>query len=100
MSWNKGSVHEKDVRVADFQAATKDLTDALVRHPPEAGLAALAYMVACTLIVNPKKDFDKAVDFYVGKIKIEVLDEFMKLDPKEKASITDEINRKLKKARR
>jgi hypothetical protein len=100
MSWDKGTVHEKDVIVADFQACVKAMTDVLVSFDAKAGTAALGYMVACVLITMPKKSFDKVVEFYVGKIKTDILDEIKNASPEKLKGIKDELMRQMQKDRR
>jgi hypothetical protein len=77
MSWNKGAQYNaKDEMAQDFKAATKQLTDVLTRYPQAAGMAALAYLVACIYAtMSNKVIFDKMVKFYAGKIKTELLGE-------------------------
>jgi len=75
MGWEKGKHTLKDELLADFEAAVPQLSDVMTRYPPQAGIAALAYLVACVQIAHPKKDFDRMVNFYAGKIKSDVLDE-------------------------
>jgi hypothetical protein len=76
MSWDKGAKYDKkDELLQDFEAAVKRLSDDLTRYHPDAGMAALAYMVACVYVTPTKTHFDKMVKFYVGKINKDILGE-------------------------
>ena len=77
MSWDKGVkyTHKKEELLQDFEAAIKQLSDILPRYHPDAGMAALAYMVACVHVTPTKTHFDRMVKFYVGKVKQDILGE-------------------------
>jgi hypothetical protein len=77
MSWNKGAQYDANDEMAqDFRAAVKQLTDVLTRYPQSAGMAAVAYLVACIYVtVSNKVIFDELVKVYAGKIKRDVLGE-------------------------
>jgi len=92
MSWDKGTVHEKDALWSDFQSCVAAMTDVLTRYDPKAGTAALGYMIACLQISMPKKDFDEVVAFYVGKIKVDILDKLKGADKE----LIDKIKTELK----
>jgi hypothetical protein len=76
MGWDKGVKYDKkDELLQDFEAAVKRLSDDIIRYHPDAGMAALAYMVACVYVTPTKVRFDKMVKFYVGKINKDILGE-------------------------
>lgn len=74
MSWDKGDKNEKDVRTAEFVAAITGISEELMRHGPEVGIAGLAYMVALTRVLKPKIPFDKMVAHYTVKIEVQMDD--------------------------
>jgi hypothetical protein len=81
MSWDKGAEREKDVREKDFAAAVGAMTDALTRYPPNAGIAATAYIVASILVTMKKSKWDNMVDFYTLQIKDDIIKELGKIPP-------------------
>ena len=99
MSWNKGKHHEKEVIEEEFTACVKGLSDVITTFEPKAGVAALGYMVACVQITMPKKNFDRIVEFYVSRIKTDILDKLKDMDPERLKDIKAELMRQMKRSK-